>query len=181
MITLDLPTEHAASSGATQAVAALRPYLLRAQKAIGLDGQVHVLLTSDDEIRVLNRAFRHKNRPTDVLSFPAAPLHASRPRSRAPRPAEKLAGDIAISIETASRQAARYGHTLVLELKILLLHGLLHLAGYDHEADAGEMQEIEASLRRRFRLPGTLILRSSHGARAAAQGRAPAATGRVRP
>jgi probable rRNA maturation factor len=71
-----------------------------------------------------------------------------------------MAGDLAISFETADRQAQRFGHPVVVELKILMLHGLLHLAGYDHETDAGEMAGHEEKLRRRFRLPTTLIART---------------------
>ncbi len=90
-----------------------------------------------------------KIRSTDVLSFPAAAFP------------ETTAGDLAISIDTAARQAHQFGHSLEAELKILLLHGLLHLAGLDHETDSGEMAAREDQLRRRFRLPGTLIARSS--------------------
>ena len=74
-----------------------------------------------------------------------------------------MAGDLAISFDAAARQAQRFGHPLVVELKILMLHGLLHLAGYDHETDAGEMAAREEQLRRRFRLPPTLIARTTAG------------------
>ena len=109
-----------------------------------------VLLTSDLEIRRLNRTFRGKNKPTDVLSFPA-PLEI----------ANDHAGDLAISLDTASRQAENFGHSLGAEIRILLLHGLLHLAGMDHESDSGEMAAREADLRRELRLPVTLIERAS--------------------
>jgi probable rRNA maturation factor len=132
--------------------ASLRAFLLRAARSVPLYGEVSVLVTSDGEIRRLNRAFRHKNRPTDVLSFPAADFQ------------HVHAGDLAISIDTAARQASAQGHSLETELRILLLHGLLHLAGYDHEADRGEMAAREESLRRRFRLPGSLTGRGTAAA-----------------
>jgi probable rRNA maturation factor len=122
------------------------------------------LLISDSAIKRLNGKFRGLNHATDVLSFPAldvpAPTSSSRQRrgSHAAHPA--VAGDLAISLDTAARQAAQFGHPLLVELKILMLHGLLHLAGYDHESDAGEMAAREEQLRRRFRLPTALIARS---------------------
>jgi probable rRNA maturation factor len=127
-------------------------FLTQAQAAIRLRGQVTVLLTSDVAIRSLNRRFRGKNKATDVLSFPAD--------ADAPGP-EKIAGDLAISVPTAQRQAAEQGHSLSTEIKVLILHGLLHLAGYDHEADAGEMARRERLLRARLRLPQGLIERAA--------------------
>ena len=126
---------------------ALAAFLREAAQAAKLDGEVYVLLTGDAEIRRLNRAFRRKDRPTDVLSFPAAQ-------------AGKVAGDLAISVETAARQADEAGHSLFVELQILLLHGVLHLAGYDHETDSGQMARTEAALRRRFCLAAGLIERA---------------------
>jgi probable rRNA maturation factor len=110
---------------------------------------VTVLLTTDRKIRQLNRDFRGKDKSTDVLSFPAEPGP------------EKLAGDLAISIPTARKQAAAQGHTLALEIKILILHGLLHLAGYDHEADTGQMARREKTLRAKLSLPLGLIERAA--------------------
>jgi probable rRNA maturation factor len=130
----------------------LGSFLTAAQSAVRLRGQVTVLLTSDAAIRSLNRRFRGKNKATDVLSFPAD--------TTAPG-AEKIAGDLAISIPTASRQAAAQGHSLTKEIKVLMLHGLLHLAGYDHEVDAGEMERREQLLRARLRLPMGLIERAA--------------------
>lgn len=127
-------------------------FLAQAQDTTGLNGQVTVLLTTDATIRDLNRRFRGKNEATDVLSFPStnpAPGH------------EKIAGDVAISVETARKQAAEQGHALGVELRILILHGLLHLAGYDHETDAGRMQRRERQLRTKLGLPEGLIERSS--------------------
>jgi probable rRNA maturation factor len=122
-------------------------FLRTAQRAAGLQGEVHVLLSDDATLRRLNRTFRGKNKATDVLSFPAASeLHG-------------VAGDLAISLETAARQATQFGHTLRDEVRVLLLHGTLHLAGFDHEADRGEMATREAELRRELRLPTSLIAR----------------------
>ena len=129
----------------------LARFLNLARAAVGLEGEVDVLLTSDAELKRLNKAFRGKNKATDVLSFPA------------PDEAEDVAGDLAISLETAARQAAEHGHTLRDEVRILLLHGVLHLAGEDHEADSGEMAAREADLRRKLRLPVGLIERVEAG------------------
>lgn len=146
----------------------LRPFLTRARKAVPVAGEVSVLLTFDGRIRELNRRFRGKNKSTDVLSFPAMAI-PSFPAMEIPKNVQAArnsreatpAGDLAVSLDTALRQARQFGHSLEVELKILLLHGLLHLAGYDHEADAGEMARREDQLRRRFRLPSALIARSS--------------------
>jgi len=140
----------------------LEKYLLQAQQAVRLRGEVSVLLSSDANIKRMNRQFRQKNKATDVLSFPAMDLGMG-PAS------ERLAGDLAISVETARRQAASQGHSLTIELKVLLLHGLLHLAGYDHEADEGQMARREQKLRALLKLPLGLIERvegSSPAARA---------------
>jgi len=127
----------------------LERFLRAAQSAVGLRGEVDVLLAGDLTLRRLNREWRGKNKPTDVLSFPA------------PDELKNIhAGDLAISLETAARQAAEQGHTLRDELRVLLLHGLLHLAGMDHEADHGEMAAREAELRRTLRLKHGLIARA---------------------
>lgn len=130
---------------------ALDTFVTRARACIGLKGQVSVLLTDDATLKKLNREYRGKNKSTDVLSFPALQIEGT---------AGSLAGDLAISLDTAERQAIEHGHTLQTELKILLIHGLLHLAGFDHETDSGEMRQREAELRARFRLPVGLIERS---------------------
>ena len=110
-------------------------FLHAAQRAVGLEGEVHVLLADDATLRRLNRTFRGKNQATDVLSFPAgaSSIFFGEPESAG------IAGDLAISLEMAARQATRFGHTLRDEVRVLLLHGVLHLAGFDHEADSGEM------------------------------------------
>ncbi len=130
-------------------------FLTRARAAVGLDGEVHVLLADDATLKRLNRTFRGKNKATDVLSFPAA--SAEDFPGDPDEPAQ--ASDLAISLETAARQAARFGHTLEDEVRVLLLHGLLHLAGFDHEVDAGEMAAREAELRQKLKLPTSLIAR----------------------
>lgn len=133
----------------------LARFLAVAQGAVRLRGQVTVFLTTDRTLRNLNRRFRGKNKPTDVLSFPALNLLQSS------KPAERVAGDIAISIPTARHQAIEQGHALSIELKVLILHGLVHLAGYDHESDAGQMHRRERQLRASLGLPQGLIERSA--------------------
>jgi len=128
--------------------AGLARFVNRAQAAVNLAGEVHVLLAGDATLRRLNKSFRGKNTATDVLSFPAGGGNAS-----------GVAGDLAISLETAARQAKRFGHSLRDEVRVLLLHGVLHLAGFDHEADAGEMAAREAELRRELGLETNLIAR----------------------
>jgi probable rRNA maturation factor len=128
-----------------------------AVEATGARGGVAVLLTSDQRIQELNRQFRGKNSPTDVLSFPAVDWAENGHGG-------KSAGDLAISLETAARQAEGFGHSLALEVKVLILHGALHLAGFDHETDSGEMARKELRLRRRLGLPSGLIERGSSGA-----------------
>ncbi len=142
MITLAPPP----SFESTLSPSGLTRFLNRARFSLGLRGEVEVLLTSDRELQRLNKNFRNKNKPTDVLSFPSPPEIA-----------REHAGDLAISLETAARQAEVYGHSLRDEVRILLLHGLLHLSGFDHETDNGEMAAREAALRRELRLPNTLI------------------------
>ncbi len=128
----------------------LTRFLNEARRAVGLSGEVDVLLAGDATLRRLNREFRGKDKPTDVLSFPAAEEFA-----------REHAGDLAVSLQTAARQAAEHGHALRDEVRVLLLHGLLHLSGMDHETDRGEMAVREAELRKRLRLPSGLIARSS--------------------
>jgi probable rRNA maturation factor len=148
MITIEPPSRLSNSTLATLSPSGLTRFLNRARSTVELEGHVDVLLTSDSVLRRLNRDFRGKDKPTDVLSFPS-PEEIS----------DHHAGDLAISLETAARQAKTYGHTLREEVRILLLHGLLHLSGMDHETDSGEMAAREAELRRELRLPVTLIER----------------------
>jgi probable rRNA maturation factor len=167
MITIDPPSSpptHKSTSASFSAgpspyalsKPALTRFFNRARQAVGLTGEVEILLTSDAELKRLNRSFRGKNKATDVLSFPAFVPEGF----PAGFPVPDTAGDLAISLETAARQAAAFGHSLEEEVRILLLHGLLHLSGLDHETDNGEMAAREAELRDKLRLPNGLIART---------------------
>ena len=134
----------------------------RAQRVAGVRGEVGILLTGDEEIASLNQQFRNKAKPTDVLSFPALQAQAG---AKQPTRLRVLGGDIAISLETARTQAADYGHPLLTEVKVLILHGMLHLAGYDHESDNGRMERLERRLRAELHLPAGLIERNGNGIR----------------
>ena len=105
------------------------------------------LITSDKELQKLNRDFLGKDYPTDVLSFPTGQPEGS-------------LGDLAISEDRAREQAARLGHSVDEEISILILHGLLHLQGMDHEADRGRMRRAETAWRRQLQLPAGLIERT---------------------
>ena len=126
----------------------LSRFATRVQRELGIEGEVDICVTSSREMQALNRRFRRKNKPTDVLTFPSA--------------SPSVGGDIAISLEVAAANAADLGHSLANEVKILILHGMLHLAGFDHEIDDGEMQAREAELRKKFKLPVGLIERTHH-------------------
>jgi probable rRNA maturation factor len=115
-------------------------------------GEVTVALVSDGRMRTLNRAFRGKDAPTDVLSFPAAT--AKRPQGAS---SDHYLGDIVIATGIATRQAKEIGHPLGTELRVLALHGLLHLLGFDHETDSGEMAHAEEKLRKKAGLKQGLI------------------------
>jgi probable rRNA maturation factor len=131
--------------------ATLERFVLRARRAVRLRHTVNVLVTNNLEMRELNRQFRGADKPTDVLSFPS--LVATGRQSR------RLAGEVAISAEIARDNAKRLGHSLADEVKILALHGILHLAGFDHEHDKGEMAHKETILRRQLKLETGLIER----------------------
>jgi probable rRNA maturation factor len=103
------------------------------------NAEVHLVLTGDQTIRELNQRFRDIDRATDVLSFPEGDVLPS---------GRRLLGEIVISLDSARRQAEALGHDEVRELSELALHGTLHLLGYDHLRDQGEMNEIELKLRR---------------------------------
>jgi probable rRNA maturation factor len=154
MITIEPPrgTDRPAESGMTRA--ALLRFLRLARASVGVEGEVHVLLADDATLRRLNRQFRGKNKPTDVLSFPAGSSGVFSAQ-------KELAGDLAISLDIAARQAKHFDHTLGDEVRVLILHGLLHLAGFDHEQDEGQMAAREAELRSELGLPGGLIERAS--------------------
>jgi probable rRNA maturation factor len=109
---------------------------------------VAIQLISDYSMARLNAKFRNKQGPTDVLSFPA---NGARPKRGA-----EYVGDIAISPETARRNARRFSRSFSLEMRILILHGMIHLAGFDHENDHGEMDRLERRLRKRLGVAGRL-------------------------
>jgi len=139
---------------------ALESFLLRVRRELDLkQAQVTVCLVSDAEIARMNESFRKKRGPTDVLSFPAVKLRQLNRSKRSPVSLASSAaegdtslGDIAIAPAVAKRNAKNFGRTLPTELKILILHGVLHLLGFDHEADRGEMDRTEKKLRRRLGL-----------------------------
>ena len=142
--------DNAVSATDGLSAAQLQRFARRAQKLAEIQGEVDILIATNTRLRDLNRRFRRKNKPTDVLSFP--------------RPS---GGDIAISAQIARENAACYGHALVDELKILVLHGMLHLAGYDHESDNGRMARVEARLRSQLKLPASLIHRAHSSGKSA--------------
>lgn len=129
---------------------ALDRFLARCRRAAGLQGAVNVLITSSAQVKSLHRRFLGNDKATDVLSFPSGP---DGPKN--------LAGEIAISAEIASQNARRLGHSAAEEIKLLVLHGVLHLRGYDHECDNGKMARREQLLRAKLRLPSGLIERSN--------------------
>ncbi len=110
-----------------------------------------MLVTNSSELRSLNWRFRKKDKPTDVLSFPSP--QAARGE------VTRTAGDVAISFDIARENAKKLGHSVSDEVKILVLHGILHLAGFDHERDNGEMARQESRLRRQLKLASGLIER----------------------
>lgn len=116
------------------------------QKLIAEGRHFHCLITNDEELRSLNRQFRGKDYATDVLSFPGEGDYL---------------GDIAISLRRARAQAGDCGHAVEDELRILMLHGILHLRGMDHESDDGAMARAEARWRKKLILPAGLIERAA--------------------
>jgi probable rRNA maturation factor len=127
---------------------ALREFLIDITRRIARGREIVCLIADDRELCKLNREFRGKNYATDVLSFPSESSKGCG------------LGEIAISIDRAAAQAAEHGHSITDELRILMLHGALHLAGFDHEKDSGEMERAELRWRKRFGLPNGLIERA---------------------
>ncbi len=132
----------------------LQAFLARVQEALRLsEREVTVCLVSDAAIARMNRGFRHKRGLTDILSFPTNGRRTRQGSKEAGNASSaSYLGDIAISPQMARRNARRFARTLPEELRILILHGMLHLSGYDHETDHGEMERLERQLRRRFGL-----------------------------
>jgi probable rRNA maturation factor len=129
------------------AIHPLQQFYERVRHELGFAPEsVTIQLISDENMAQLNETFRKKQGPTDVLSFPANGV----------RPAEgaEYVGDIAISPETARRNARRFSRSLPVEMRILILHGMIHLAGFDHETDRGEMDRLERRLRKRLGVAG---------------------------
>jgi probable rRNA maturation factor len=126
-----------------------KEFVAAACRAAQLRGMVTVMVTDNREMRALNLRFKGADRATDVLSFPA------------PVFVRGFAGDIAISVETAAKNARLLGHSTSDEIRILAVHGVLHLTGYDHESDNGEMAQREQLMRKRLGLPGGLIERNT--------------------
>ena len=123
----------------------IRPWLERLVAGLVADpaATLAVRFVSDREIRRLNREFRHRDAPTDVLSFPGGET-----------PDGHHLGDLAVSVPRARAQAQRAGHAVARELEVLILHGLLHCLGHDHETDGGEMEATERRMRREWVRPG---------------------------
>jgi probable rRNA maturation factor len=161
MITLDPPRGTANKANPWQELglspSGLGRFLSAAQKAVGLQGSVDVLLADDATLKRLNKTFRGKNKATDVLSFPAGATAVFFGEPDGP----EVAGDLAISLEMATLQAALHGHSLRDEVRVLLLHGVLHLAGFDHEVDSGEMAAREGELRKKLGMETGLIARTA--------------------
>ena len=125
----------------------LQKFALRLQEEVAGGGSFCCVVSSDDHLQQLNREFRKADYPTDVLSFSDA------------SPDGDLGG-MAISVDRAAEQAAAYGHDTHTEIRILMLHGLLHLMGGDHETDGGKMRRLEARWRKSLGLPVGLIERT---------------------
>lgn len=134
--------------------ASLQRFVANARRAARVPGEVHVLVISSRRMQTLNRQFRGKDQPTDVLSFPALP-----------EVVHDFAGDIVICANIAAANARRLHHDVAQELKVLILHGVLHLAGHDHESDNGQMAKLEARLRKQLGLKDGLIERTQSGTR----------------
>ena len=133
----------------------LESFLRRVRNELGLEEEsLTVCLVSDAEIARMNEKFRKKKGPTDVLSFPTEARRRPVRVRRGSRPVKRgeYLGDIVISPATARRYAKKHERKLSTELQVLILHGVLHLLGYDHETDRGEMDRVERRLRKRFGL-----------------------------
>jgi probable rRNA maturation factor len=146
-----------------RSVADVRPRVLQTygrklQEQVAKGRAFECLITGDAELRKLNREFRGKDQPTDVLSFLSGAgllAHAGPAQARRPAPL----GSVAISIARARAQARAFHHSTETEIRILMLHGLLHLLGYDHESDGGRMARAEKRWRSLLALPNGLIER----------------------
>jgi probable rRNA maturation factor len=140
----------ASPDSATLSTRGLGAWLMKSAPA-SARGDVSVALVSDKRMQALNRQFRGKNAVTDVLSFPSGE--------------RGFLGDVVIAAGVAKKQAKAANHTIDTELRVLALHGLLHLLGYDHESDGGKMARVEARLRKKAGLKEGLIERATEGTR----------------
>jgi probable rRNA maturation factor len=131
---------------ATLDVSSIESYAETLRARVARGKEFHCLITGDAELRLLNRTYRSKDYATDVLSFPGEGPYL---------------GDVAISLARARSQARQFGHAVEDEVRILMLHGLLHLKGMDHESDAGRMARAELRWRKKLGLPGGLIERAA--------------------
>ena len=152
-----------APDGASLPTRGLATWLANAAPATAR-GELTIALISDARMRTLNRSYRNKDYATDVLSFPACDDMAGRSVPSQAREAgaslrRRYLGDIVIATGVAQRQADEVGHRIGTELRVLALHGLLHLLGYDHETDTGAMARLEARLHRKAGLKDGLIAR----------------------
>lgn len=131
----------------------LEKFVVRARRALELRADSFAIcFVTDREMTRLNRAYRGKNRPTDVLSFPTDERSEGKRQGKPkPLPGTYL-GDIAIAPAVALRNSRKFGRALDDELRILILHGMLHLMGYDHETDSGQMERRERRMRRELGL-----------------------------
>ena len=121
-----------------------RKVLLTLEKLYHLDDEitdVSIAFVDDEAMKKLNRQFRHRNKTTDVLTFPADDTYGDPNRKGRPL------GDIVVCVDQARRQAVDEKHSLATEVRFLILHGILHALGYDHESDKGEMNELELQIR----------------------------------
>lgn len=112
-------------------------------------GDVELVFVNDDEMRKINREHRGIDKATDVLSFPYEQVPGG------------LMGSVVISTDTANRVASELGHSIECEIALLFLHGILHILGYDHESDDGQMRGKEKEVIEHFSLPDSLIIRNS--------------------
>jgi probable rRNA maturation factor len=133
----------------------LRAYERQVKSVLRLgQREFNVCFVSDEDIARMNSVYRGKSEPTDVLSFPWEGNGESDPEENASEEFQNFLGDIVISVSTAERNARAEGHPVEEEIRLLILHGVLHLLGYDHEADNGEMNSLELALRERLSHPG---------------------------
>lgn len=147
---------------------ALVNFARKLQREVSKGRPFDCLITGDTELRRLNRKFRGKDEATDVLSFPTGPLpngrgseNGSQGHHAEPRPSGSglPLGDLAISLARARAQAREFGHSTEQEVRVLMLHGVLHLLGMDHDSDSGQMARAEKRWRARLGLPNGLIER----------------------